>query len=505
VIFGDNPDALLEGDYEVSDDGYVDMDGEGIVNISDDYDLEHSLSPPENEAPDKDEDDFLANLLPSTETDNKGKDSKTSSQLAFTFSCPITHQEMLQLMKDIPVQDTPTVVQRIRILYHPKLAAENKTKLQNFAPVLLEHIIYLANLRVIKIPFLVIDTLVRHLHALAKSFPEIAAKSYRCHLKEIHESRINGDLRPGDLVMLTTIATIFPTSDQFHPVVTPAMVIMCKWLGQVVPNSIGIMAMGSYVITLCIQYQTLSQRYVPELVGYILRGILQLIPIGTQTIPGYFPYEETDVFRIQNVPSDWEPRKLSFSDIFDPSEDTPFAVLQSFFALLNQLFQLWAAKNSFLEIFEPVEKGLSHLLTKECRGKFGPVLKNQLLSLSNELSSKLSKARPLRRPLELHHHRPLPIPSNIPKFEEDYNMDKRYDPNVERRELTKLKAEHKREKKGAVREIRKDSRFISRVKLAEDKETSKAYHAKMARLTAMIQSEEGAAANEYKRQKASRR
>jgi nucleolar protein 14 len=84
-------------------------------------------------------------------------------------------------------------------------------------------------------------------------------------------------------------------------------------------------------------------------------------------------------------------------------------------------------------------------------------------------------------------------------------MDKRYDPNVERRELTKLKAEHKREKKGAVREIRKDSRFISRVKLAEDKETSKAYHAKMARLTAMIQSEEGAAANEYKRQKASRR
>jgi len=81
-------------------------------------------------------------------------------------------------------------------------------------------------------------------------------------------------------------------------------------------------------------------------------------------------------------------------------------------------------------------------------------------------------------------------------------MDKRYDPDTDRREMAKLKAEYKREKKGAVREIRKDSRFISRVKLAEDKKTSKEYHAKMARLTAMIQSEEGAAANEYRRQRA---
>jgi len=81
-------------------------------------------------------------------------------------------------------------------------------------------------------------------------------------------------------------------------------------------------------------------------------------------------------------------------------------------------------------------------------------------------------------------------------------MDKHYDPDVDRRELSKLKAQHKREKKGAVREIRKDARFISRVKLQEDKKSSKEYHAKMARLTAMIQSEEGQAANEYKRQKA---
>lgn len=49
-----------------------------------------------------------------------------------------------------------------------------------------------------------------------------------------------------------------------------------------------------------------------------------------------------------------------------------------------------------------------------------------------------------------------------------------------------------------MRELRKDSRFIAREKLKEDKKSSKEYHEKMRRLTAMIQTEEGAAGNEYK-------
>lgn len=118
------------------------------------------------------------------------------------------------------------------------------------------------------------------------------------------------------------------------------------------------------------------------------------------------------------------------------------------------------------------------------------------------LTTALARARLSRRPLELHHHRPLPIKTYIPKFEESYSADKRsYDPDKERAQLAKLKAEHKRERKGALRELRKDSSFVAREKLKEDKKTSKEYHAKMARLTAMIQTEEGAAANEYKRQK----
>ncbi|KAF5015778.1 hypothetical protein F66182_12766 [Fusarium sp. NRRL 66182] len=107
----------------------------------------------------------------------------------------------------------------------------------------------------------------------------------------------------------------------------------------------------------------------------------------------------------------------------------------------------------------------------------------------------------MRRPLLLHNHRPLAIKQSIPKFEEDFNPDKHYDPNRERAELAKLKAEHKRERKGAMRELRKDANFVAREQLKEKKEKDAAYEKKYRRLIAEIQGEEGREAKAYEREK----
>jgi hypothetical protein len=95
--------------------------------------------------------------------------------------------------------------------------------------------------------------LIRHLHAMTKIYPEFVSTAFRKHLKDINDSRINEGLRPGDLILFTAVSTIFPTSDNFHPVVTPSMLVMCRWLGQVAPNSIRLMAVGTYLVTLCAQ------------------------------------------------------------------------------------------------------------------------------------------------------------------------------------------------------------------------------------------------------------
>jgi nucleolar protein 14 len=135
----ENPEEFLDGDYEVSEDGYVDVDEEGIVDGDGKFsDNDGSSAAGLDEDEDEDE-DFLVDVLPFSGISRKAAvfkgDMDRSGRLAFTFPCPQTHKEMLEIVKDIAVVDTPTVVQRIRVLHHAKLAAENKAKLQVCIPL----------------------------------------------------------------------------------------------------------------------------------------------------------------------------------------------------------------------------------------------------------------------------------------------------------------------------------------------------------------------------------
>jgi nucleolar protein 14 len=51
-------------------------------------------------------------------------------ELPYTFPCPSSHEEFLDIIKGIAEQDIPTVVERIRALHHPSLGAENPSRLQ---------------------------------------------------------------------------------------------------------------------------------------------------------------------------------------------------------------------------------------------------------------------------------------------------------------------------------------------------------------------------------------
>ncbi|KAH8152967.1 uncharacterized protein LAJ45_03194 [Morchella importuna] len=510
----ENPDELLDGDYEVSEDGYVDVDEDGNVDgsgaeFSDDYESDAEVAAGSDK--DDEEDDFLADLMPrakSTATttgsgaltlDLTAPSSEPSDKLAYTYPCPQTHAELLSITATVPTSDHPTIIQRIRILHHPKLHADNKSKLAVFAPVLLEHILHLSNLTPATPPFPALETLIRHLHALSKSHPIPVAEEFRNHLKAAHDRE---DLTSADLILLTAVATIYPTSDHFHQVVTPATIVLARWLSQTPPTTMQRLATGAYLATLCLQYQKLSRRFVPEAISFVLQGLSLLAPAPQVPVPGNFLYHDSSELRITKAHVGGA-RKMAFADIFgDEKEDTRCVLACTFLSLTEGFAALWAGKKAFGEVFGPAAEVVAWLGGRECGGRLSRDVKTKVKTTQKTLTTALTHATHTRRPLELHHHRPLPIKTFIPKFEESYSADKRsYDPDKERLQLAKLKAEHKRERKGALRELRKDSSFVAREKLKEDKKKSKEYHAKMAKLTAMIQTEEGAAANEYKRTK----
>ena len=148
----------------------------------------------------------------------------------------------------------------------------------------------------------------------------------------------------------------------------------------------------------------------------------------------------------------------------------------------------------------PTSKSSTKSLASSSSSSTTP-LQYTIQSTLDKLSTRLTSAHLTRRPLLLHNHRPLAIKTAIPKFEETFNPDKHYDPNRERAESNRLRAEYKRERKGAMRELRKDANFVAREQLRGKKEKDAAYEQKYKKLVAEVQNEEGRAANEYEREK----
>lgn len=373
-------------DVEDEDDFFIDNDlvaGGSDVALTED---ENSSAASSGGQSDNQEDlEFVEGLLSNDDAGREGLAHSvvnggpalvddTASNLAYTYPCPQTHAELLQITDDIPITSLPTIVQRIRALYHSKLQHDNKAKLGIFSRVLVDHIAFLAN-KPDHPPFPVMEALIRHIHSLAKTLPGEVGSAFRSHLKSFHENRPTAP-SPGDLIILTAIASIFPTSDHFHQVVTPATLCMARYLSQSVPQRLCDLATGAYFETLCLQYQRASKRYIPELIGYALNALSVLAPAKLVKLPRYFAYHEPrSTLRLKGGSAD-ECRRLHFWDTMHVEsvdlagdEELKAALIDAHVTIVDAMAELWVGKSAFSEIFEPVTAMLWHFSSKACSTK----------------------------------------------------------------------------------------------------------------------------------------
>ena len=510
----DDPRADFDVEDEdefVLDDDLIASGSEAEMASDQDIDSEDES----DEAEDDGDDDFINGLvLPQQPKVTDKSKQKPSPNLAFTYPCPQSHEEFLDLLKERDVSDLPTIVQRIRALYHKGLAEENQAKLGQFAHVLVEHVVHMAhegeNAR-----YDIIEALIRHIHSMAKGQPREVGSALRAHLSKISNERPL-ELRAGDCIILTAIGIIFPTSDHFHPVATPAMLTIGRYLGQSSVQGLRELGIGAYCCSLAFQYQDMSKRYVPEVITYLVNAIAILAP---KPLPETYELEPMPGQPL-NVPLRMPERpqriangkKATVSDKFSfkfllatsrPDQDQAVSLFHAFIHLSSAASSLWSSKTAYPELIAPLIHTLHHLTT--CTKDLpSSTIKLAHITLA-ELQSSHTSAIAQRKPLLLHTHRPLAIKSSLPLFIDNYNPDRHYDPDRERAELSKLRAEHRKERKGAMRELRKDANFIAREQLREKKDKDEAYEKKFKRLVAEIQGEEGKESKEYEREKKRRK
>jgi len=512
------PVPRRELDVEDEDEFVLDEDliaSDSEAEMASEQDEDDSDS--ESEEEDDGDDDFINGLVLPQDSilrpRQKGKDKKSgSSSLAYTFPCPQTHKELLEITKETETTDLPTIVQRIRALYHKGLAEGNQDKLDIFGAVLTQHVAYLADSNV-DVSFSVLDSLLRHLHSMAKASPQAIGAAFRQHLVTVLENRPL-QLTPGDLIILTGVSTIFPTSDHFHSVVTPSILTLTRYLGQSSVQSLQDLGRGAYCCSLALQYQSFSKRYVPEVLTYLVNAIFTLAPVPPTdrekaNLPLHVPVRlPSKSLRIDSSTQADAPQKVSFKVLVmsgSNSDSTSYAIglLNTFIRLSLASTNLWKQKSSCPEFLDPLIQALSHITSTPNR------LPSQTVALAKSTLAAIESQKSIniddRLPLLLHSHRPLAIKTSIPQFIENYNPDRHYDPDRERAELSKLKAEHKKERKGAMRELRKDASFMAREQLREKKEKDAAYERKYKKLVAEIQGEEGRESKSYEREKTKRK
>ncbi|TGJ78157.1 hypothetical protein E0Z10_g10612 [Xylaria hypoxylon] len=385
--FDDEDDFIVEDDLLASGSDLEPIESED----------EDSLA----EEEDDQEDEFTKGLLNEMEARDlafANETDITKNEMSEINGCPETLEQLLDISRSLSPEQIPVLVQKVRILYHPKLASENKSKLADFSRVLVQYLFHQSN---------------------TPSTPPFTA--------------LESIIRP-------SLAPVKPTKKRVN-----------------------------------------------------------------------FPqHEPVSGMRITGA-SKIEVKKLKVTDCVTPpsleKEDlsTRIATLDTTLHLLDIASQLYASKASFNETFEPVLLSLRHLAKSSCRSQLPMALVDHIVKLQTKLQTLLTMAKLARRPLELHHHRPLAIKTAIPKFEDLFDPGKHYDADRDRAELAKLKAEHKKERKGAVREIRKDANFMAREKLRAKKQKDAAYEKKYKRLVAEIQGEEGHEANAYDRERQARK
>ncbi|CEP25176.1 unnamed protein product [Cyberlindnera jadinii] len=268
---------------------------------------------------------------------------------------------------------------------------------------------------------------------------------------------------------------------------------MGEALEQLKYKSLNLLVGGAFIAHVFLLYQRYSKRYIPEVVFFLQKALLSIAPIEitdssiTATPDSRFP-----------LPSQLsqDAKELRISDVDRELGDVhKVSLFSHLLSTLELALDTWKDKTALLEISQPFVAILSKF--QESYPDFKP-----LTTLANKFNRIVKFSVDERKPLTLQEHKKLAIATYAPKFEENFNPEKKsYDENRQRQETNKMRAQVKQERKIALRELRKDTRFEARQQIKEKKESYAAYHTKMARIMNQINTVEGAEKNEYEREK----
>nr|VDD22398.1 unnamed protein product [Brassica oleracea] len=466
-------------DWEQSDDELeAELEGDDDEEEEEAEPIVHKKSKKDSSAPTKGK-GSSGTVKQST---NMKKLSSTQHDIPYVIHAPKSFEELIALVEDRSNADVVTIVNRIRTTDSIKLAAENRKKMQVFYGILLQYFAVLANKKPLNIELL--NMLVKPLIEMSGEIPYFAAICARQRLLKTRAQFCEAIKNPEDgcwpslktLFLLRLWSMIFPCSDYRHAVMTPSILLMCEYLMRCPISSGRDVAIGSFLCSIVLLVATQSKKFCPEAILFI-RTLL--MAASDKNLP---PFEESEFYHfmelktltpflcIQDDVKEVVP--LNFLQIMDQPADSPYfssdefraSILSSVVETLRGFVEINGGLSSFPEIFMPISALLHQVGNQE---KIPQTLREKLVDAAQLIEKKTEEHHKQRKPLAMRKQKPVAIRMVNPKFEENLAKGRDYDPDKYRSDMKKLKKKLNEERKGVVRELRKDSYFMSDVKAKE--------------------------------------
>ncbi|XP_017262985.1 nucleolar protein 14 [Kryptolebias marmoratus] len=415
-----------------------------------------------------------------TKEELKAQQDAAKAELPYTFTAPESYSDLKDLLHGHTPDNQRLIVARTQKCNHPSLAVGNKLKLQKLFGFLLEYIGEVASRSPPELT--TVDKLIPEVYTLCQMFPEAACQAMQSILGDAahsmeEELEVKGHAAFPTLDMLVYLkvaALLFPTSDFRHPVTTPALLYISQTLTKCPVRSLQNLTSGLVLCCLAVEYISLSKRFLPELINF-LTGTLHLAvqdkaALGYKVVPPFRPSGKYSDLLVSSSPEScrsWSRKSLSLSATqhLDLTSDLDrnhyrLSCLSTCLGLVKTCCLLYKDLPSFSHIFQPIRTLLSkHLSTQ--------MLPKPLQELHSETLEAISSAPVTHSQLVFDKKKPIPLKLLTPKIVEVLDYGKKRGCTREEREKERLKHKYKKEFKGALREIRKDTRFLAREKLDE--------------------------------------
>ncbi|KNE68437.1 hypothetical protein AMAG_19806 [Allomyces macrogynus ATCC 38327] len=477
---GDEEDQEDGSDAE-GDDSDEDDDGSDLASDDEEVGQEHEFSASEDE-----DDQPKSGKLHLTEEERTAMMAQAQAELPYTFLAPASQAEFDLFVRGRSASDIKTLMERFRALYHPSLGEGNKDRQGKVLSFLLCHLFSQDGSAATA--HSTFDTLYPVVVDMIKAHTLPAAQWASDTLSALM-SAPGGTFRPAQLLMFKLLLRVFSASDFHHAVITPLLVVLAHYLATHPPRSVADATVGLFVVALCLDVQEQSKRWLPEAFNYTtaLVAAYSTAPVDANL----FPTTTAESLPTASANLGAAPSRLPLDGVTGGKAKRAAAHASLLLTALRTLARFdtlyHAALPSVPELYAPVLDTLRALP----EAKMHADLLTQCDAVASSMQEHADRAAKTRSVLQLQKHRPVAIAAKEPEYEAHYSLDRRDNPDHIDKEAEKLKAQYKKEKKGAIRELRRDAEFLAAARVQEQKRKDREYEAKMKRVMGRLGDEVG--------------